>query len=110
LKKKNYLKEGKLEIVVEDPNIYLKSKASELEVYSGIVIESSEKNNVLKENYPIILSLLKKDGGFVQKINEESLKNKWEELARTTGFENISIDICQTPEFGYSCPLGFGRK
>jgi len=106
----NHIKEGKLEIFVEDTIKFLSSKSSES--YSGIVLEYSETkmDGPLNDNYHFIHSILKKDGRFVQRISEESFKNNWENLVRTAGFDNIAIHSSQTPEFSYACPLGFGRK
>jgi len=106
----NLIKEGRLEIVVEEAIKFLSSKSAES--YSGIVLEYSETkiDELLNDNYYFIHSILKKDGRFVQRISEESFKNNWEKLVRTAGFEDIAIHSSLTSEFSYSCPLGFGRK
>lgn len=114
-----YVKDGRLEIIVDDGAKFLKENATGNKVlYDGILIDNSDvylfdgpaANLFTKEFYKNIYNSLNKNAFFCQQVSDEQVKNKWTEMVKSVGFETIIYKYSNMPEYSTSLPLGSAMK
>jgi spermidine synthase len=113
-----FVKDGRLEIIVDDGAKYIKERQGEGELFDGVIIDNSDvylfegpaANLFTKEFYSNIKTCLKKGAFFCQQISEEEVKAKWTEIVKSVGFETIKYKYSQTPEYSTALPMGAAQK
>lgn len=115
----DYVKEGKLEVVIEDGAKYLRDRVEEkTTLYDGLIIDNSDvyifdgpaASLFTPELYTNILAVLKPGAAFSQQVSDEHVKAKWEAMCKSVGFNDISYNYSNTPEYSTALPLGIARK
>jgi len=114
----DYIKKGRLEIIIEDGAKYLKEKADQNKLFDGIIIDNSDvfifegpaASLFTKEFYQNIHKVLKENASFSQQVSTEVIKNKWESIVKSAGLFEVSYLYCDTPEYSTSLPLGRAKK
>ena len=113
-----FIKQGRLEVVVDDGAAWLKSKAVEGLQFDGIIIDNSDVNlfegpadNLFtKEFYTNIHKSLRIGAFFSQQVSDEQVKARWTEMVKSVGFKVIDFKYSITPEYSTALPLGCAMR
>lgn len=112
-----FIKEGRLEIIVDDGAKYLRENIGKKE-YDGIIIDNSDvylfegpaANLFTSEFYGNIHKSLKIGASFSQQVSDEQVKNRWSEMVKSVGFKTLNFKYSITPEYSTALPLGSAMR
>lgn len=113
-----FIKQGKLEVIVDDGAKYLKESAVKEVLYDGIIIDNSDvylfegpaANLFTKEFYSNIHKSLRMGAFFSQQVSEEQVKARWTEMVKSVGFKVLNFKYSITPEYSTALPLGSAMR
>lgn len=109
-----FIKDGRLEVNVDDGAAFLKNAVSKGVKYDGIIIDNSDvylfegpaANLFTKEFYSNIFAGLNSKAVFSQQVSDDVVKEKWTNMVKSVGFEDLHFINSLTPEYSTALPLG----
>lgn len=115
-----FIKQGRLEVIVDDGAKYLRDNAASDKalLFDGIIIDNSDvylfegpaANLFTKEFYSNIHKSLRIGAFFSQQVSEEQVKAKWTEMVKSVGFKVLNFKYSITPEYSTALPLGSAMR
>eukprot|EP00340_Litonotus_pictus_P003288 CAMPEP_0170525668 /NCGR_PEP_ID=MMETSP0209-20121228/11113_1 /TAXON_ID=665100 ORGANISM="Litonotus pictus, Strain P1" /NCGR_SAMPLE_ID=MMETSP0209 /ASSEMBLY_ACC=CAM_ASM_000301 /LENGTH=308 /DNA_ID=CAMNT_0010815043 /DNA_START=182 /DNA_END=1108 /DNA_ORIENTATION=+ len=113
-----FVKAGRLEVVVDDGAKYLKEAVGKGIKYDGVIIDNSDvylfegpaANLFTKEFYQNIHAGLKMGAFFSQQVSDEQVKSRWSEIVKSVGFKVLNFKYSITPEYSTALPLGSAMR
>lgn len=115
----NYIKEGRLDVIVDDGAKYLRENVESNKLkFDGVIIDNSDvylfegpaANLFTKDFYTSIFNSLNKGAFFCQQVSDEQVKSKWTDMVKSVGFNTLNFKYSITPEYSTALPLGSAMK
>lgn len=112
-----FIKEGRLEVIVDDGAKYLRENAGKIQ-FDGIIIDNSDvylfegpaANLFTKDFYTSIHASLRVGGFFSQQVSDEQVKARWTDMVQSVGFKTLNFKYSITPEYSTALPLGSAMR
>jgi len=113
-----FIKQGRLDVIVDDGAKYLKESAEKGDQYDGVIIDNSDvylfegpaANLFTKDFYASIHKALRIGAFFSQQVSEEQVKARWTEMVKSVGFKVLNFKYSLTPEYSTALPLGSAMR
>lgn len=113
-----FIKNGRLEVIVDDGAKYLRENSSKGAQFDGVIIDNSDvylfegpaANLFTAEFYGNILKTLKQGAFFSQQVSDEQVKDKWTQIVKSVGFNTLNFKYSITPEYSTALPLGSAMR